>query len=102
MSKPADDFWSSIRRTAADVEHKLNLVGKTRVGCDGCGGTGHTESGYTDHDGHGSYWVPPVDCRKCGGSGRCEAACTVDAERHALRVEIKKMQGRLRKLKGGG
>jgi hypothetical protein len=97
-----DDFWASIRRTAADVEHRLNLAGKWLVACVACNGSGYKEPSRTDWDAHGSYWVPQVDCRSCGGRGRVEVACPADVEAAAIKREIGTLQARLRKLEGGG
>lgn len=94
------DFWASIRRQAAELEHSMNLAGKTRVKCGACSGTGHREPGRTDWDAHGSYWVPPDPCRACGGAGRLEVKCSPEVEAAAIEREIEALRVRLGKLKG--
>lgn len=96
-----NDFWESIKRTAADVEHRLNLAGKWLVACVACNSSGHKEPSRADWDAHGSYWVPPVDCRSCGGRGRVEVACPADVEAAAIKREIGTLQARLRAVRGG-
>lgn len=93
------DFWATIRQAAADVEHGLNLRGKTLAKCLACNGKRHTEPSRTDHDAHGGYYVAAVDCIECRGRGRVEVTCSVEVELAAVQCEIDKLQTRERELR---
>lgn len=100
-----NDFLESIKRAAAEVEHKLNLAGKELVTCAACRGARYSEPSRTDYDAHGPYYVAAVDCRGCGGHGRVEAPCSAKVTADAIKREIKALQVRLEALdiaKGGG
>ncbi len=101
MTASNADFWASINATCAQIEHELNLRGKTRAKCTACAGTGHSEPGYIDYDAHGSQWVSSVPCRSCSGHGFVEVPCGPEVEAAAVQKEIDGLKKRLKKLRGG-
>ncbi len=100
MSYTKDEFWEHLRLNSERLEHALNLSGKTTAKCEApkCK-NGTTESGHDDWDGNGRYWVEAVQCRACAGRGRVEVACSPELESKAIKIEIARLQGRLRDLR---
>lgn len=90
-----------LEETCARAEHTRNLLGQTRARCEPCSGSGRTSEGYQDHDGHGSFYVSAALCRRCDGTGRVDAARSAEKEAAAIQVEIKRLNARLKELKGG-
>lgn len=95
------DFWKVIREAGAEIEHELNIAGKTRVKCTTCNGLGYSSPGRSDYDAHGSFWVPQTDCLACYGSRYLEMPCSPVIEAAAIKREIAKLQKRLKSLKWG-
>lgn len=92
-------FWDSIRKTAAKVEHDLNLAGKELAHCSSCNGTGQSEPSRSDCDSHGSHWVPGTTCRYCSGRGRVAVPCSKSLQSAAIKREIAWLKTKLKELK---